>query len=286
MNTYGVALVSRNDGYGGNLVSRSTYCINSLIQVFDEIIYVDWNVVNGKTLIEEIKDNLIPTDKLTTIKINPEEVDFLTNYEVDTQKCSETLGKNIGIRRLKTDFILSTSIEDICPKREDLDREIVDKNVFYIGAKRRIPLEEVQRLGSYKANLFDRLNEIKGNFPPVGFSGAYPGDIWSIINSCGDFQIASKELWFELRGFEEFLTGRGFLDTNIQKKAILSNHPVILNNNLNVFHIEHPGVSFGGYGKVNDMNKAIRNFQLPSKNKDTWGFSEYKFNEFNLMDIL
>ena len=36
-------IVSRNDNYGGNLIERSTYCINSSIETYDEVIYVDWN---------------------------------------------------------------------------------------------------------------------------------------------------------------------------------------------------------------------------------------------------
>ena len=36
-------IVSRNDGYGGHLNERATYCFNSAIDTYDEVIYVDWN---------------------------------------------------------------------------------------------------------------------------------------------------------------------------------------------------------------------------------------------------
>ena len=36
-------VVTRNDNYGGNLNERATYCLNSLINTFDEVILVDWN---------------------------------------------------------------------------------------------------------------------------------------------------------------------------------------------------------------------------------------------------
>lgn len=274
MTSLGVVIVGRNDFYGGNLVERASYCINSLVSTFDEVIYVDWNVVNNKTLIEEIYDNLIETDKLKIIKISPELASEFTNHDPNAQTCSETLGKNIGFRRLETDFILSTSIEDICPRREDLV-PLSNSDIFYIGARRGTPLESVVQTGGYKnfPDIQDNLKVIQSSFPQVGPSGAYPGDTWSIINCCGDFQFASRKLWYEMKGFEEFLVYRGFLDTNIQKKVMLSGRRVELHTELPVFHINHTN-GFGGFGGINDMNRAIRNFST-SSNKDTWGFSEY-----------
>lgn len=282
--TFGVALVARNDGYGGNLNERASYAINSMISTFDEIVYVDWNTVRNKTLIEEIKDNLIPTNKLTVIKVPPYLASQLTNYDANAQVCSETLGKNVGIRRLNTDFMLSTSIEDISPTRDYLDK-LSSKDIFYIGARRGLPLEDIKALGNYKnfPNIQIELDKTQNKYVQVANSGAYPGDIWSIINCCGDFQFASREMWYELRGFEETLIYRGFLDTNIQKKVSLLGHKVELHREIPIFHINHTH-GFGGFGGVNDMNSAIKSFTA-STNKDTWGFSEQKFEMFNLMDI-
>lgn len=68
-------IVSRNDNYGGNLETRSTYCLNSMIDSFDEIIYVDWNSKKEKgTLIDKIKNNLIKSSKIRHITIEPDEV--------------------------------------------------------------------------------------------------------------------------------------------------------------------------------------------------------------------
>jgi hypothetical protein len=276
----------RNDQYGGNLEQRASFCLNSLISTFEEVIYIDYNTINNISLVEAIKDNLIPSNKLRVIKITPEEVRVLNKGEKDPQVVSETFSKNIGIRRATSDFILSTSIEDIPLPKSNFEN-LNAPNVFYIGAKRRIELSEIEKLGGYKdfPEIQNKLELLKDKFPPVGYSGAYVGDTFSIIDSCGDFQFFSKELAFELKGFEEFLTGRGFLDTKIQKKAMLSGHKVELRPELSGYHIQHLG-SFGGSGRVNDMNQAIRYFNLPSKNNDNWGFADRQFTEFNLMDIL
>ena len=38
-------IVSRNDNYGGYLNERATYCLNSAIDTYDEIFYIDWNII-------------------------------------------------------------------------------------------------------------------------------------------------------------------------------------------------------------------------------------------------
>ncbi len=50
-------IVSRNDNYGGHLNERATYCLNSAIETFDEVIYVDWNSPSH-SLLWDIQDNL------------------------------------------------------------------------------------------------------------------------------------------------------------------------------------------------------------------------------------
>ena len=58
-------IVSRNDGYGGHLNERATYCFNSAIDTYDEVIYIDWNSPTH-SLLYDIKDNI--QFKLTPIK--------------------------------------------------------------------------------------------------------------------------------------------------------------------------------------------------------------------------
>ena len=58
MSTIGAVIVSRNDNYGGNLVERAIYSLNSAIETYDEVILVDYNS-RDKTLFEEVESYLI-----------------------------------------------------------------------------------------------------------------------------------------------------------------------------------------------------------------------------------
>ena len=51
-------VITRNDNYGGYLNERATYCLNSAIETFDEVIYVDWHS-ETHSLLYDIKDNYI-----------------------------------------------------------------------------------------------------------------------------------------------------------------------------------------------------------------------------------
>lgn len=50
-------IVSRNDNYGGHLNERATYALNSAINTYDEVIYVDWNSPTH-SLLWDIEDYL------------------------------------------------------------------------------------------------------------------------------------------------------------------------------------------------------------------------------------
>ena len=63
-------IVSRNDGYGGHLNERATYCFNSAIDTYDEVIYVDWNSPTH-SLLYDIKDNIQFKGNFKHILISP-----------------------------------------------------------------------------------------------------------------------------------------------------------------------------------------------------------------------
>ncbi len=266
--TIGAVVVSRNDDYGYNLKERAILSLNSLIEVMDEVIYVDWNS-QGKSLISEIRNDLIQSDKFKWIVITPEKAKELLKNQ-PSQDCVEVLGRNIGIRRLTTDFILSTNIDVIVPPKSMFDK-LADKDIFYIGARRDIPL----------AIAYDATAP-KDIYQQVGESGAYVGDVWSLINNCGDFQYAHRDIWYNIKGFEESLIGRGFSDSNVQKKASLHRYSLKVVRDIPIYHITHRG-GFGGTGIINNVDLALKNF-TETTNKDTWGFSDQYFKLYTFKD--
>ena len=111
------------------------------------------------------------------------------------------------------------------------------------------------------------------------------GDNYSIINCCGDYQIASREIWNTIRGFEEALIYSLYADTNVQKKALMHRFGLKAIYNPALFHIEH-GKGGGGFldgiNKItNDPYRAIA-YQKETENTESWGFgdTEIEFEVF------
>jgi len=265
-------IVSRNDGYGGHLEERATYCLNSMINSFEEVIYVDWNSPTKETLIDVIKKDLILKGNLVSIRV-PKEFHDSLNLSDGAQKCVEVLGRNIGIRRAKGDCIISTNVDIIAPRNI-----IYDPSGFYIAARRDIDLTSVEALGS--SNDIQVVQDtLHRNIAAYGHAPIdvvmFKGDIYSKVDYCGDFQIASKELWYKIRGFEESFVFRGYADTHVQVKAYYAGYELVATTETSVFHIRHGGGLGGGVGRSNGMGE-VRDITV-SENKASWGFSNIDF---------
>jgi hypothetical protein len=65
-------VVARNDNYGGDLNDRATYCLNSLIDTFDEVILIDWNSPDNHPLLWDIEKNLQGKGNLKHVVVTPE----------------------------------------------------------------------------------------------------------------------------------------------------------------------------------------------------------------------
>jgi hypothetical protein len=282
----GVVVVNRNDGYKD--FERGLIHFKSMLDTFDEVNYIDWNSPSGSFL-WEIQDQLPKTNKLKHFIIPPEIVSQLIS-DPQAQKCNEGLSRNIGIRRSNCDWIVSTNLDIIPPKREDLINIInnLDKNTFYTISRREGPKEIIYKYGHNNwQELRDKLyNSIPERHSPAKVT---PNDHYSIINSCGDFQIAHKNVWNEIKGFEENMLYACFIDTNIQKKAILNGYGLQALVNPPLFHMEHGAYYTKADGtRVTDVNnkgaysgdnKAYNDpwewveWFTESQNDDNWGLA-------------
>lgn len=277
-------IVSRNDNYGGNLIERSSYCFNSMIDTFDEVFYIDWNS-ETRSLLNEVKENIQFKGNFHHIVIEPKIAKILTNFDTEAQKCCEVLGRNIGLRRSTGDWLVSTNIDIIAPRRKDLEDTInnLDKNTFYTVSRRDAELSNIQKFN--KDNNFEEYKNwkdvreylIENSEERHYEEKTIQGDDYSLVNCCGDFQLAHTNIWNDLRGMEEDLIYALYADTNIQKKSVMHGHGLKAIYNPAFFHINH-GKGGGGFltgvnRKANDMYRAIVH-QYKTQNKDTWGFSD------------
>ena len=273
---------SRNDNYRGDLLERIPYHFNSTIETADEVIYVDWGSPSGIDLVLAVKDKLRTKGNLHVIVVSPEQVARFVNNDPNAQACCASLAVNIGVRRATGDWILDTMTDNIMPKRILLDTVMQDSGTFYILSRREIPLEVIQKfdpkdivaLQNWTAEHF---NEYQSH----GYSGACGGDIWSILDCCGDFQLGTRDVWHKIRGFEESLIYRTFNDSNVNKKAALAGCKLTPIFNLPTMHIIHrSGLGgFQGSGGTNNVQDAIINAGA-TKNGDSWGFINETFKEY------
>lgn len=283
----GVVVVNRNDGYKD--FERGLIHFKSMIDTFDEVNYIDWNSPKGSYL-WEIEDYLPKTGKIKHFIIPPQIVDQLIQTP-NAQQCNEGISRNIGIKRSNCDWIVSTNLDIIPPKREDLEKLIstLDPNTFYTISRREAPKEIVYKHGHQ--NWEELRNELYSSIPERKFPAKVtPNDQFSLINCCGDFQLAHKSVWEKIRGFEEEMLFACFVDTNVQKKAVLSGFGLKDLYNPPLFHMEHgayytkedgtrvsdlenKGAFKGDTKAYNDVWKYVEHFTTTS-NTEGWGLGQ------------
>jgi hypothetical protein len=263
-------IVCRDDNYGGNLHRRAQLCLDNLSAVFDRVYVVDWKSVNNITLLESMnykKDNII--DIKITKDIISHKFSQTINYPI-----VESIGRNIGIRRAADDgveWICSTNIDILM---EPFDENVLDKNTLYTARKHHIPREKYQ---DPQFN-FEDLKLQKETLQRAVYASRDgqalwdSGDIWSIAVGCGDFQLAHKTLWYDMKGFEEEMYGRSYADSNLMKRPILLGKNTS-ELNTGVYHLDHSNESFREPGEtlpINDRFKYVNNF-MQSTNTANWG---------------
>jgi len=273
----GAVVVNRNDGYKD--FERGIIHFRSMLDTFDEVFYIDWNSPSGSFL-WEIKHELPKTGKLKHIVIQPHIANILTQGDPRAQQCNEAISRNIGIRRLSTDFIVSTNIDIIPPKREELDRLVSSMGTesFVTVSRREAPKELVYKYGKDKWR--ELRDELCATIPERNFPAQVtPNDVYSMINCCGDFQIAHSKVWHWIKGFEESMLYQCFCDTNVQKKAKLADFTLACAFEPALFHMEH-GAYFtkeDGTRVADPENKGAFKGESKAYN-DAWKYVEF-FNE-------
>lgn len=270
----------RNDNYGGHLIERATYSINSILDQVDELVYVDWNGENAcLTDVIKIKDR----SKLKTIIVTPEKCKELMgeNYHKGQKMC-EVLARNVGIRRASGDIIISTNPDIIFPERYLIDdmikklkenemitltREDVRLNDIFSQFKEDLKpeiLPNIFGITSIKSRLMSPYlimnKEIIENYTNDKHHA-----LASLIQGCGDFQMAYKSMWFKIKGFEENTIKRFYTDTQVQYKVIMCGGTLKTSNFPPIYHIDHERDNSPHLLNSIEMVKT-------SINSDNWGF--------------
>ena len=225
-------VVNRNDGYKD--FERGIIHFKLMTESFDEVNYIDWNS-DGGSFIWEIENKIPKKGKINHYCIPPNIVHQMI-MDKTAQKCNEGISRNIGIRRSKADWIVSTNLDIIPPTRKELKKLIksLNKNTFYTISRREAPKEIVYN------NKITELREALSTIPARHFPAKVsPNDNYSLINCCGDFQIAHRDVWEKIKGFEEEMIYACYVDSNIQKKAVLNDFNLEVLYEPALYHMEH-----------------------------------------------
>jgi hypothetical protein len=278
-------LYVRNDGYKED--DRVIVCLSSMLDTFDEVILLDWNSPEDKgPLLYDIQDRLPKTGRLKHYVIPPDAAKALTYEDPNAQACTQVIASNLMLRRCDADWIVATTIDIIAPRKEKLFEFIknASKSTFYTVSRRDFEINELEEFG------FDKWKEYRDHLDSVSEPRYFPAmvtpnDHYSIINCCGDFQMAHKSVWEGIKGYEEQMIYACFQDTNVQKKAVLNGYGLEAVYDLPLYHMSHKGMGNDGsspskqhYNSAYDWVEWFNE----SQNTNDWGYSniEIEFEVF------
>jgi hypothetical protein len=272
--TTAILLGCRNDGYKED--ERIIACLTSMIETFDEVWFCDWNSPEDKgPLLWKLKDQIPQTGKIRHFIINEEIAGLLTNNNPNVSPFNNVISQNIMLRRCNTDWIACSTMDIVAPSKENFNKflSIANKNTFYSVSRRDVDYLELEKIG-FK-NWKEFRNKMDNESQPRIFPAKVtPNDNYSLINCCGDFQFAHRDIWNKIKGFEEQMIYSCFNDTNIQKKAVLNGYNLEAHYDLPLYHLSHTGMSNDGSSPskqhYNDAWDWVEWF-TESKNTDDWG---------------
>jgi FkbM family methyltransferase len=273
-----VIIFGRNDGY--KEPERFSIHIKTMLEIFDEIIYIDWNSEKSSFLYE-VKNQIPNEGRIKHMVIPPHAVKQLINYDSNAQECNTSLAFNIGLRRTDAEYVVFATTDIIAPTKFKWEEFIKNTNKFsfYTLSRREVNYDDViknkETLNEFRSYLDD--TSLPRYFP----AKVTPNDNYSIFNCPGDFQFATKNVWHKIRGYEEGMLYSCFADTNVQKKSVLYGFNLVPVYNVPLYHMSHKNHIPQG-GNANNLHEISKN-RKPTVYNDAMEWVEY-FNKYNKHD--
>ena len=262
-----VITFSRNDGYKEK--ERFAIHLNTLLDTFDEVNYVDWNS-EGRSFLYEVEDLVPKTGRIKHFIIPPSVHKMYSTFVPDLPVCFGPTSFNLALRRTDADWVVATTTDNIPPTKEEL-HEIInssDNNTFYTVSRREIDYNEALRNIN---NLTKYRQYLKETTEPRYYPAKVtPNDNYSLINCCGDFQLAPRKIWWDVKGFEENMFYNCFIDTNVQKKVALAGYKLEALFDLPMYHMSHENILPQAHTEKLHKNAS----KTPPKYNDSWEWVE------------
>ena len=266
-----VVATSRNDDHGGDTLRRTQIFVNALFaqckrhRVNAELVLVEWNPPADRPGLADVlswpADNNYCNARVITV---PSETHNQYKHAASLP-LYQMMAKNVGIRRAKGQFVLSTNIDILFSNElfKFFASDSMKKGRMYrvnrLDVDNKVPddgsLDE--QLAFCEANII-RVNSMYGTKNLV--TGDYhavmsPGKEyeWAKLNTnaCGDFQLMHRDHWSDLRGYPELDMYSFLLDSIFEYMANFGGATEeTLPDSMRIYHIEH------GAGWTPESNKA------------------------------
>jgi hypothetical protein len=280
-----ILLGCRNDNYKED--ERIITCLTSMVETFDEVWFCDWNSPSDKgPLLWELKDKIPQVGKIRHFVIDEQTASILTNHNPNVSPFNGVISQNIMLQRCEADWIVCSTMDIIAPKKEYLDNFLskADRNTFYSISRRDVEYQDLEKLGFKQWREFRDKMDLESQ-PRIFPAQVTPNDNYSLINCCGDFQLAHKNIWKKIKGFEEQMIYSCFNDTNVQKKAVLNGFNLTAYYDLPLYHLSHTGMGNDGSSPSKQHYNSPWDwveFFNESQNDDNWGLSNTEI-EFEII---
>ncbi len=262
-----IIVAARNDNYGGNFRDRFFRSIEHNASRFLEVgipfeyLLAEWNPLPDRPLLSEEFVRHIPQGRAIVI---PSEIH--TAYGLNAaMPFHEMAAKNAALRRARGEWIIVTNADILFG--DELVRTIAERDLHsrILYRAHRVDVDPSLSL----IDMQDPKNQLasgEGLYPPPYYLGAG-----------GDFCFAEKNLWHELRGFNETIRfSTRAKDWQFFLSAVAKGVGIEFVGN--VYHLDHDGgfrntpaaelsngsVHFGGWWDLE--------FGLPVTNLEDWGF--------------
>ena len=220
-------VVGRNDNYGGDFLRRMQIFVNVLFELAAktrrniELVIVEWNppkdrarLANAISWPQSIKDGMA-----VIVTVPERNHKNLPNHE--TVPLFEWVGKNVGIRRAKGEYIIVTNPDIIFTKSLFSfisSRNNLKQTEFYrvdrYDVSKEIPMSDSTAIERFCELNWTRINASFGslereNYVSPSFMERFVhrsglGRVHT--NGSGDFLLMSKENWNKFKGYPELNT--------------------------------------------------------------------------------
>ena len=308
--------VARNDNYGGDFLHRFQVSLNTVLALCEEyrldmeLIIVDWNHPPGALTFVEV---LAWPKKLKSVEIRIIEVPNKLHRKFpnsDKLTVFEFIGKNVGIRRARGEYILTTNIDDIFSRElvQFLAERKLSQECFYrtdtYRVKKTIPLdiavdEQLELCGEHWYQVDMTKGPRRRRYPLLSYEYLRSSAAWlggKLIHhprhgihtlASGDFFLMHHKHWYNLHGHPELPTYSHIDSYMCYMAASYGLSQIILSGGKRIYHQEHTRLKPGSL-PTTDFGLCLKHGKQMLKsgrpmvfNDEKWGLAEENLTEIN-----